>query len=126
MATVEITTPNFDQQVSKGIVVLDFWAGWCAPCRAFAPIFERASEKHGDVVFGKVDTQAQSALADRFGIRSIPTVMAFKEGIPVFEQPGLLPAAMLDRLIEELRKLDVQQLEREVAEAIANEGRARG
>lgn len=116
MATVEITSQNFDQTVAKGIVVLDFWAAWCAPCRAFAPIFAKASEKYPDIVFGKVDTEAQGGLANQFGIRSIPTVMAFKDGIAVFEQPGLLPGTLLDKLVEELRKLDMAAVAKELAE----------
>ena len=113
MATVEITSQNFEQTVQKGIVVLDFWAAWCAPCRAFAPIFAKAADKNADIV---VDTEAQAGLANAFGIRSIPTVMAFKDGIAVFEQPGLLPAAMLDKLLEELRKLDMDAVKKELAE----------
>lgn len=117
MATVEITKDNFDKTVASGIVLLDWWAGWCGPCRAFAPTFEQASEKHRDLVFGKVDTDAQPELAGGFGIRSIPTLMVFRDGILIFEQPGALPAAMLDELIGKVRALDMEDVRKRVAEA---------
>jgi thioredoxin 1 len=105
--TIEITAQNFEQTVTKGIVVLDWWAAWCGPCRTFAPIFERAAAGHPDIVFGKVDTDAQPELAGAFAIRSIPTLMVFRDGILVFEQPGALSLSALDRLIAEVRALDM-------------------
>ena len=117
MATVEITKDNFETTVASGIVLLDWWAGWCGPCRAFAPTFEQASEKHRDLVFGKIDTDAQPELAGGFGIRSIPTLMVFRDGILIFEQPGALPAAKLDELIGKVRALDMEDVRKRVAEA---------
>jgi thioredoxin 1 len=118
--TIDVTQETFDETVDKGIVLLDWWAGWCAPCRAFAPVFQRASEKHPDVVFGKIDTEAEPALAAAFGIHSIPTLMAFRDGILVFSQPGALPAASLERLIEQVRALDMDDVRRRVAEQQAS------
>lgn len=119
MTTVakEITQQNFEPVVkSGGIVLLDFWAGWCMPCRSFAPTFEAAAKKHPDITFGKVDTEEQSSLAAAFEIRSIPTLMAFKEGVLVFAQPGALPAASLETLISELRKLDMSDVRKKLAQ----------
>src|SRR6266540_1692906 len=106
MALIEINKENFDTTVSSGIVLLDWWAAWCGPCRAFAPVFEGAAAKHGDIAFGKIDTDAQPELSRGFGIRSIPTLMAFRDGILVFEQAGALPAALLEDLIGQVRALD--------------------
>ena len=115
MATVEISKDNFKDTVSKeGIVILDWWAAWCGPCRAFAPTFEQASEKHPDLVFGKVDTEAQPELAGAFEIRSIPTLMVFRDGILLFNQPGALPAAALEELVGKVRALDMEEVRREV------------
>ncbi len=117
MATIEITNDNFDATVKGGIVLLDWWAAWCGPCRAFAPVFEGASQRHPDVVFGKVDTDAQPELAGGFGIRAIPTLMAFRDGILIFEQAGVLPAGVLDELIGKIRALDMDEVRKQVEAA---------
>ena len=117
MATVEVTEKNFEETIEKGLVLLDWWAEWCGPCRRFAPIYEEASGRHMDVVFGKIDTEAQPNLAGEFGIRSIPTIMAFREGILLFAQPGSLPGDVLDELIGKLREVDMDEVRRRVAEA---------
>jgi thioredoxin 1 len=117
MATVELTTANFDEVTDRdGIVLIDFWADWCGPCKRFAPIYERASEKHSDVVFAKVDTEAQQELAMRYDIRSIPTVMAVRDGVIVFAQPGALPESALESLISQVRALDMAEVRRQLDE----------
>jgi thioredoxin 1 len=117
MATVELTTVNFEEVTSRdGIVLVDFWAEWCGPCKRFAPVFERASEKHPDVVFGKVDTEAQQALGAQFDIRSIPTIMAIRDGVIVFAQPGALPESALENLIEQVQALDMAEVRKKLAE----------
>jgi thioredoxin 1 len=111
MATVALTADTFTPTVTgAGIVLVDFWAGWCGPCRRFAPIYEQASRQHTDIVFGKVDTEAESALAAALHISSIPTLMAFRDGVPVFAQPGALPSAALDRVIGSIRDLDMDDI----------------
>jgi thioredoxin 1 len=123
MATVELTADTFEQTVGgDGIVMVDFWAEWCRPCRMFGPVFEEASQQHDDIVFGKVDTEAEQGLAAGLGIRSIPTLMAFREGVPVFEQPGALAPPALEQVIAAVRDLDMVDVLRRVAEA--TEGRS--
>ncbi len=117
MATTELTTANFDEITSgDGIVLVDFWASWCGPCLRFAPTYERVSEKHPDIVFGKVDTEAQVELAARYDIRSIPTIMALRDGVIVFAQPGALPESAVESLIEQVRALDMDDVRKQLAE----------
>ena len=122
MATTTLGAANFEQTVTDNdIVLVDFWASWCGPCRQFAPVFESASERHPDIVFGKVDTEAEQALASAVNITSIPTLMAFRDGILVFRQAGALPAPALEELITAVRGLDMDDVRRQVAEQEANQ-----
>ena len=117
MPTLTLTTDAFEETVSSaGITLVDFWAGWCGPCKMFAPIYEAASEKNPDITFGKVDTEAEQALASAAGITSIPTLMAFRDGILVFSQPGALPAPALEKVIDAVKGLDMVEVHKELAE----------
>ncbi len=116
MATVTLNTSNFDATVTgNDIVLVDFWASWCGPCRMFGPVFEAASEQHSDIVFGKVDTEDQQELAAHFGIMSIPTLMVFRDQVLLYSQPGALPEASLEDLIGKVRALDMDQVRRVAA-----------
>ncbi len=117
MATVALTADNFEQIVTQNpIVIVDFWASWCGPCRAFAPTFEAASQAHPDIVFGKVDTEDQQELAAYFGIRAIPTLMVFREQVGVFQNAGAMPPAAFDDLIQQVRALDMDRVRAAIAE----------
>ncbi|WP_084125850.1 thioredoxin [Demequina sp. NBRC 110054] len=121
MATVNLTTDTFDETVSKdGIVLVDFWADWCGPCKRFAPIFEKSSEEHGDVVHAKVDTEAHQELSIKYGITAIPTLMAFRDGIMVFNQAGALPGPALEQLVGAVEGLDMEEVRQKIAEHESN------
>lgn len=120
MASVELTAENFDSTITDNdIVIVDFWADWCGPCKMFAPTFEAASEKDPEIVFGKVDTEAEQSLAAAAGIQSIPTLMVFREKVLLFSQAGALPPAALEDLITQVKGLDMAQVHAEIAKQIA-------
>ena len=117
MSTIALTEDTFEETVTKpGITLVDWWASWCGPCRMFGPVFQAASEKHQDITFGKIDTEDQQGLSAAARITSIPTLMAFRDGILVFSQPGALPAASLEKLIQAVRDLDMDEVRAELAQ----------
>jgi thioredoxin 1 len=116
VATRALTLDTHDDTVKDGIVVLDFWASWCQPCLRFAPAFERASERHEDVVFAKIDTEAERELAARYDVTAIPTLVVYRDGVPVFAQPGAMPESALESLLEQVRGLDMDDVRKRYAE----------
>lgn len=123
MATVELTQDNFNEVVGgDGLVLVDFWAEWCGPCKMFGPVYEKSSEQHADITFGKVDTEAEGELAQAFQISSIPTLMAVRDGVVLYSQAGALPAASLEDLIGQLRAVDMEEVKAQIAAHEAEHG----
>ena len=122
MTTINLPLETFEEAVmGEGITFVDFWAEWCGPCKMFGPIFEKASEAHPDIRFAKVDTEAEQQLGGSLGIQSIPTIMAFRDGVLLFSQPGALPAASLDQLITSIREVDMVEVHKQIAEQESKE-----
>lgn len=126
MPTVHVTKENFETTIRQGVVMLDFWAGWCGPCRAFAPIFEAAASRHPDVVFGKIDTEEQPELAAAFDVQGIPTLAVIRDGVLLMAQAGMLPAAALDEVVEKAKALDMDEVRRAIAEEAKPNGHPEG
>jgi thioredoxin len=127
MATIELTKDNFEQTINGNqTVIIDFWAPWCGPCRGFAPVFEKASESHPDVVFAKVNSDEQQELAGAFNIRSIPTLMVFREKVVLFQQAGALPGQALEQVLTQAKSLDMAKVHQEIAAQNAAGGKASG
>ncbi|GBL46725.1 thioredoxin [Sulfuriferula multivorans] len=122
MSTLDLTQENFESTVLENdFVIIDFWAPWCGPCRAFAPTYDQVSENHPDIIFAKVNTEVEQAIAGSFQIRSIPTLMVFREKVIIYSQPGSLPASALEDLIAKVRELDMVQVHKEIAEEQAGQ-----